>query len=181
MVIRKERHMPYDWIDPELFLEHEGVAVYHCYDDDGMVSTYWYTTDGTDCNIDAPLTEAAQFDVRELPTLGLAVNDPTTHASIIRHATQAGLLTGESAIPSDLPSLVMEQPPDIPGDLNASDEELIDEKDPCTIDPSQMPDLETLMACVDEGVCEATDGCVVEPDGVCPHGCKSWLLELGLI
>ena len=42
---------------PELFLEHEGVGVYHCYDDDSMVSTYWYTTDATDCNIDFPLTD----------------------------------------------------------------------------------------------------------------------------
>jgi len=43
------------------------------------------------------------------------------------------------------------------------------------------PDLETLMAWEEEGFCEATDGCVVEPDGTCPHGCRSWLLELGLI
>ena len=26
-----------------------------------------------------------------------------------------------------------------------------------------------------------TDGCRVEPDGICPHGHKSWLLELGYI
>ena len=32
-----------------------------------------------------------------------------------------------------------------------------------------------------DGICEATDGCMVEPDGICPHGCNSWLLELGLI
>ena len=32
-----------------------------------------------------------------------------------------------------------------------------------------------------EGGCEATDGCWVEPDGVCPHGHKSWLLYLGLM
>jgi hypothetical protein len=28
---------------------------------------------------------------------------------------------------------------------------------------------------------EATDGCWVEPDGICPHGCQSWFLVLGLI
>lgn len=28
---------------------------------------------------------------------------------------------------------------------------------------------------------EATDGCVVEPDGTCPHGAKSWLIEMGMI
>lgn len=27
----------------------------------------------------------------------------------------------------------------------------------------------------------ATDDCEVEPDGTCPHGCKSWLLVLGMI
>lgn len=44
------------------------------------------------------------------------------------------------------------------------------------------PDLETLMQWVEaDGGCEATDGCWVEPDGTCEHGCKSWLLELGLI
>jgi len=31
------------------------------------------------------------------------------------------------------------------------------------------------------GICLATDGCTVEPDGVCPHGCESWLIKLGLI
>jgi len=43
------------------------------------------------------------------------------------------------------------------------------------------PSLEQLMQWEREGICEATDGCVVEPDGVCPHGCQSWLLELRLI
>ena len=46
---------------------------------------------------------------------------------------------------------------------------------------SQAPDLETLMAWESEGGCEATDGCWTDPDGVCPHGHQSWLLELGLI
>lgn len=43
------------------------------------------------------------------------------------------------------------------------------------------PDLETLMEWEAEGGCEATDGCWVEADGTCPHGHRSWLLELGLI
>ncbi len=32
-----------------------------------------------------------------------------------------------------------------------------------------------------EGGCEATDGCWVEPDGICEHGKKSWLIVLGMI
>ena len=43
------------------------------------------------------------------------------------------------------------------------------------------PTIEELEEWHDEGVCEATDGCIVEPDGICEHGCKSWLLELGMI
>ena len=43
------------------------------------------------------------------------------------------------------------------------------------------PDVETLIAWKHDGGCEATDGCWVEPDGVCEHGHRSWLLEMGLI
>ena len=32
-----------------------------------------------------------------------------------------------------------------------------------------------------DGVAEATDGCIVEPDGICPHGKSSWLIELGIM
>lgn len=32
-----------------------------------------------------------------------------------------------------------------------------------------------------KGQVRATDGCWVEPDGTCPHGAKSWMIELGLI
>lgn len=46
----------------------------------------------------------------------------------------------------------------------------------------QAPDLETLIEwMVDDGGCESTDGCWVEPDGICPHGCQSWFLVMGLI
>lgn len=30
-------------------------------------------------------------------------------------------------------------------------------------------------------VVTATDGCAVEPDGVCPHGYPSWLIQMGVI
>lgn len=46
---------------------------------------------------------------------------------------------------------------------------------------SRKPSIETMQHWVEEGVAKATDGCVVEPDGYCEHGCKSWLLELGMI
>jgi hypothetical protein len=53
--------------------------------------------------------------------------------------------------------------------------------EPHRLQQTQPPNLDTLIAWMDEGECEATDGCVVEPDGICPHGCQSWLIELGLI
>ena len=43
------------------------------------------------------------------------------------------------------------------------------------------PSLEQLEQWLTDGICEATDGCIVEPDGTCPHGCNSWLIELWLI
>ena len=46
---------------------------------------------------------------------------------------------------------------------------------------TRRPSIKTLEQWHREGGCEATDGCWVEPDGTCGHGCKSWLLELGLI
>ena len=185
--------MPYHWIDPELFLEHAGVAVYHCYDDDSMVSTYWYTTEITDCNVDAPELEGGQFDVRDFPNLGLDPNDPNNHPAIIQNAIQEGLLTGEPVVKTDPPPLVVkikvsggvaivvEQPPGVEVEIVDLGVELEVEVDPCDPDWSQEPDLQTLVEWEADGICEATDGCVVEPDGVCPHGCKSWLLELGLI
>lgn len=45
----------------------------------------------------------------------------------------------------------------------------------------EQPSVEDLMAMESEGYSIATDGCKVEPDGVCRHGCSSWLIELGLI
>jgi len=46
---------------------------------------------------------------------------------------------------------------------------------------SDEPDLSTLEEWMSDGGCEATDGCWVEPDGVCEHDARSWLLVMGLI
>jgi hypothetical protein len=43
------------------------------------------------------------------------------------------------------------------------------------------PDIEQLQMWEEEGGCETPDGCWVEPDGICEHGQKSWLLIMGLI
>lgn len=43
------------------------------------------------------------------------------------------------------------------------------------------PSLATLERWSFDGVAKATDGCTVEPDGHCPHGKPSWLLQLGYV
>jgi hypothetical protein len=43
------------------------------------------------------------------------------------------------------------------------------------------PSIKTLYKWSDDGVAKATDGCRVEPDGTCPHGCRSWMLVMGVI
>ena len=45
----------------------------------------------------------------------------------------------------------------------------------------KQPSIATMRRWMNDGVAKATDGCRVEPDGICPHGCKSWILKLGLI
>ncbi len=42
------------------------------------------------------------------------------------------------------------------------------------------PSYKTMMQWIEDGRAKATDGCWVEPDGRCPHGCRSWLIELGI-
>lgn len=90
--------MPYQRIDPDLFVEVDGVAVYHCYDDAGDLCWYWYTPDAKDDNADWPLPDSTQFDVRDLPDLGLNAQDTDTHGQIITAAIHSGLISGEPAV-----------------------------------------------------------------------------------
>lgn len=46
---------------------------------------------------------------------------------------------------------------------------------------TKRPSMAMLNRWSNDGIAKATDGCKVEPDGQCPHGCNSWLLELGFI
>lgn len=46
---------------------------------------------------------------------------------------------------------------------------------------NEAPTLEQLEEWMWDSGCQATDGCWVEPDGICPHGCESWMIVLGYI
>ncbi len=56
-----------------------------------------------------------------------------------------------------------------------------EEGGPLSARSPRRPTLAQLIRWESQGICEATDGCTVEPDGTCPHGRPSWLLEEGLI
>lgn len=97
--------MPYQWIDPDLFLEHNGVAVYHCYDDSDSMTWYWYTTNPADCQVDEPITGESQFDIRDLSQAGLNMDDREQHRLIITQAIEAGRITGQPAQRERLPTV----------------------------------------------------------------------------
>lgn len=44
-----------------------------------------------------------------------------------------------------------------------------------------VPSFKTLEEWDSFGFCKTPCGCKVEPDGVCQHGTKSWMLLLGLL
>jgi hypothetical protein len=54
-------------------------------------------------------------------------------------------------------------------------------QEPTTTKRTKEPSIATMERWVNDGIARATDGCKVEPDGTCPHGCNSWLIELGVI
>lgn len=88
--------MPWRWIEPEKFVAHGEVTVYHVYKG-GQPAFYWYTTNPTDDDMNSPLggEESGQFDVRELPkspreTPALSVNG--LHRTRICHAIRHGFL-----------------------------------------------------------------------------------------
>ena len=61
--------MPYDWVEPEKFMEHRGLTVYHIYRNDSYAdgtSDYWYTFSIQGCETDSH-GEEGTFDVRDLP------------------------------------------------------------------------------------------------------------------
>lgn len=66
--------MPYKtvWVEPEVFLEHNGVTVYHTYkDDDVDQGTDWYWF-----RLDQEEDDEGMFDIRDVDPLGLLKSHP---------------------------------------------------------------------------------------------------------
>ena len=86
--------MPYEWTEPELYLEHpNGVKVWHTYKGYGGAMGYWFTT----CESDDDVESGSEyiFDVRELPEpVGECGNktDDEINALKITRAIDTGLL-----------------------------------------------------------------------------------------
>jgi hypothetical protein len=66
--------MPYktEWIEPDVFLEHNGVTIYYAYknDDYGRRLEYWFCVEDTNpetSKFDSPDPDGLQFDSRVLP------------------------------------------------------------------------------------------------------------------
>lgn len=94
--------MPYrtEWVDPEVFIEHDGVSVYHLYDDDnieGRRMTYWYST-SPDCSPDDPIGPGGPIDVREPSSF---VDDSTEgHKAAFVAAIDTGEVRAASPAPA---------------------------------------------------------------------------------
>ena len=79
--------MPFGWIDPEVFLTHGDVTIYHVYKDDEIAQgrrEYWYTTDLSGGDYEDPCS----FDVRDLPSF----TPEKSHEQVIIEAIKAGVL-----------------------------------------------------------------------------------------
>lgn len=88
--------MPYrtEWVEPEIFLTHKGVTVWHCYKDDEYDRRLWFWFTVT--------KDGREFDVRELKAYkrerweaDYADSTMEEHASVIKAAIESGELKQE--------------------------------------------------------------------------------------
>lgn len=85
--------MPYMWVEPDIFLEYEGVTVYHTYEDErGM--EYWYTTDLLQDDVGGDPNDCI-FDVRDANNYAgrqFDVNNDEGRREAIKNAIAMGWL-----------------------------------------------------------------------------------------
>lgn len=74
--------MPQAWVEPELFITHNGVSVYHTYKDGNM------DAGRLECHYTTDICEeySYEFDIRDLPSY----QPETEHAEIIKSAIEMG-------------------------------------------------------------------------------------------
>ena len=91
--------MPYsiEKVPSELFLTHNGIEVFHTYEDDEInqgINEYWYTTDEYGSE-----NGSAAFDFRDIRTLledkTIKVPDEATIEQIIKLGIDNGLITNQ--------------------------------------------------------------------------------------
>ena len=78
--------MPYrtEWVEPEVFVEHQGIVIYHAYNDDQADQVLWfhYAVPG-DSN-----PNGRQFDIRDLDCRGFDLNNRKHHEQIFKRAIE---------------------------------------------------------------------------------------------
>jgi hypothetical protein len=87
--------MPYEWVDPEVFVEHAGVTVYHIYKNDfaGQGTRTYHFGTGIGCSDENP-GENGEFDIRNLPgAAGLDLDDVEVARAFLMAAIDDGHLT----------------------------------------------------------------------------------------
>lgn len=93
--------MPYVWQDPEVFLEHNGVTIYHVYKDElsDVPVEDWYST----CGCESP-GSAYEFDVIDVPGYDPKCDGPgwderrNYHKKLIEAAIDAGLIEQDAPV-----------------------------------------------------------------------------------
>jgi len=79
--------MPYrtEWVEPEVFLEHQGIVIYYAYKDEEADQVFWFhyaVPDDSNPN-------GKQFDIRDLDCRGFDLNNRKHHIGIIKSAIES--------------------------------------------------------------------------------------------
>ena len=92
--------MPWEWIEPEEFLTHCGVRIFHAYKDEfsDVPLEFWYSTSST-----AEPGSPYEFDVRDLADYRsrCGTEEVSEHERVIKAAIDAGLLKADTPVTSD--------------------------------------------------------------------------------
>lgn len=85
--------MPLKWMEPEQFIDFEGVKIFHTYKDDlsDIPQSYWYST------CDTVADSEYEFDVRDLPDYNphRDIGNFEEHRNAIRSAIMMGVLKSD--------------------------------------------------------------------------------------